>query len=215
MIGSVMEAMKGLCTTALLLIAAASELFAAELKSSHQASSEFERMKSLVGSWKGKADMGGGPMEFTVEYRLVSGGSVLEERIFAGTPKEMVTMYFDQNGKLSLTHYCMLGNRPGMLLKAADAKIEVAAAQKKRSDEMFNARVITAQEHETAALDYANALAAVVRARLWVWALPLAYWLVPGDGNGATWQLALALAVTAAILAVSALNIPPTRQARA
>jgi len=79
-------------------------------------------MKTLVGTWKGKADMGQGPMEFTVEYRLVAGGSALEERIFAGTPKEMLTMYYDQNGKLALTHYCMLGNRPGMLLESSDAK---------------------------------------------------------------------------------------------
>jgi HlyD family secretion protein len=50
-------------------------------------------------------------------------------------------------------------------VKAAEAKIDVSLAQKKRSDEMFAARVITAQEHETAALDYANAQAAVVRAR--------------------------------------------------
>lgn len=49
--------------------------------------------------------------------------------------------------------------------RAAEARLEVAAAQKKRSDEMFAQRVITAQEHETAALDYANAQAAVVRAR--------------------------------------------------
>ena len=49
--------------------------------------------------------------------------------------------------------------------RAAEARLEVSAAQKKRSDEMFSQRVITAQEHETAALDYANAQAAVVRAR--------------------------------------------------
>ena len=48
--------------------------------------------------------------------------------------------------------------------KAADARLQVAAAQKKRSDEMFQSKVITAQEHETAALDYANAEAAVIRA---------------------------------------------------
>src|SRR3974390_2940544 len=88
---------------------------------SQQASAEFARMKALVGTWRGKADMGQGMMEFTVEYRLVAGGSALEERIFAGTPKEMVTMYHDQHGKLCLTHYCMLGNRPGMLLKSSDA----------------------------------------------------------------------------------------------
>jgi HlyD family secretion protein len=50
-------------------------------------------------------------------------------------------------------------------LKAAEANLEVSAAQKRRADEMFNARVITAQEHETAALNYANANANVVRAR--------------------------------------------------
>ena len=49
--------------------------------------------------------------------------------------------------------------------RAAEARLQVSAAQKKRSDEMFGAKVITAQEHETAALDYANAQAAVIRAR--------------------------------------------------
>ena len=57
----------------------------------------------------------------TVHYRLLAGGSVLEERVFAGTPNEMVTMFYDQSGKLALTHYCMFGNRPGMLLKSSDA----------------------------------------------------------------------------------------------
>jgi len=79
-------------------------------------------MKSLTGTWTGKADMGQGPVEMTVEYRLVSGGSAIEERIFEGTPKEMITMYYDKNGKLALTHYCMLANQPGMLLKSSDAK---------------------------------------------------------------------------------------------
>ena len=88
----------------------------------YKGSPEFERMKSLVGTWKGTHDMGQGPMEVTVEYRLVAGGSTLEERFFAGTPMEMVTMYHDQRGKLALTHYCMLHNQPGMLLKSSDAK---------------------------------------------------------------------------------------------
>jgi HlyD family secretion protein len=50
-------------------------------------------------------------------------------------------------------------------VKAADAKLEVTNAQKRRSDEMFKARVITAQEHEASALDYANAIASLVRAK--------------------------------------------------
>jgi len=66
--------------------------------------------------------MGQGPIDMTVQYRLLAGGSVLEERVFSGTPNEMITMYFDQAGKLALTHYCMFGNRPGMLLKSSDDK---------------------------------------------------------------------------------------------
>ncbi|MGH7696499.1 MAG: efflux RND transporter periplasmic adaptor subunit, partial [Gemmatimonadaceae bacterium] len=50
-------------------------------------------------------------------------------------------------------------------LDAAEARLKVTEAQKKRSDELFQQRIITAQEHETSQLDYANAQAAVVRAR--------------------------------------------------
>jgi hypothetical protein len=85
-------------------------------------SAEFERMKSLVGTWKGKVDIGQGPTELVVQYRLLAGGSVLEERTFPGTPQEMVTMYYDQKGKLALTHYCVMGNRPAMVLKSSDEK---------------------------------------------------------------------------------------------
>ncbi|RYD72672.1 MAG: hypothetical protein EOP84_22760 [Verrucomicrobiaceae bacterium] len=66
--------------------------------------------------------MGGGPEELTVQYRLIAAGSVVEERCAQGTPNEMVTMYYDKEGKLALTHYCMLGNRPSMVLKTSDAK---------------------------------------------------------------------------------------------
>lgn len=49
--------------------------------------------------------------------------------------------------------------------RAAEARLQVSDAQKKRSDEMFKQRVITAQESESAALEYSNAQAAVIRAR--------------------------------------------------
>ena len=88
----------------------------------YKGSPEFERMKALVGTWKGTHDMGQGPIDITMHYRLLAGGSVLEERVFEGTPNEMITMYYDQGGKLALTHYCIMGNRPGMLLKSSDSK---------------------------------------------------------------------------------------------
>jgi hypothetical protein len=109
-----------MCAT--LLLATAMGLNAEEAGKPKPGSAEFERMKTLVGSWTGKTDMGQGPIDMTANYRLLAGGSVLEERVFSGTPHEMVTMYYDQNGRLAMTHYCMMGNRPGMLLKSSDAK---------------------------------------------------------------------------------------------
>jgi hypothetical protein len=103
------------------LLAAAVSLNAVEPGKAKQGSPEFERMKTLVGTWQGKVDMGQGLIDMTVQYRLLAKGSVLEERVFAGTPEEMVTMYYDRGSKLALTHYCVMGNQPGMLLKSADA----------------------------------------------------------------------------------------------
>ena len=112
------------CASFLAVLAAASLVRAADGPDhkSYKGSAEFEKMKSLVGTWKGKMDMSNGPTDMTVVYTLTSGGSAIEERISPGTPHEMVTMYHDKNGKLSLTHYCVLANRPGMLLKSADGK---------------------------------------------------------------------------------------------
>jgi len=86
------------------------------------ASAEFEGLKGLVGKWQGTVDIGKGPVDMTVQYRLLAGGTVLEERCFPGTQQEMVTMFYDKDGKLALTHYCLMGNRPGMTLKSADEK---------------------------------------------------------------------------------------------
>ncbi|MEA3208079.1 MAG: hypothetical protein QOE70_1136 [Chthoniobacter sp.] len=108
------------CATLLLTIAG--WLNAGEPGQPKAGSPEFERMKTLVGTWQGKTDIGQGPIDMTVQYRVLAAGSVVEERVFAGTPNEMVTMYYDKAGKLALTHYCMMGNRPAMALKASDDK---------------------------------------------------------------------------------------------
>jgi hypothetical protein len=107
---------------AILMVASSSWLTAGESVKPKQGSPEFERLKTLVGTWQGKTDMGQGPIDMTVQYRLLAAGNVLEERVFAGTPNEMVTMYYDQGGKLAMTHYCVMGNRPGMILKSSDDK---------------------------------------------------------------------------------------------
>jgi HlyD family secretion protein len=50
-------------------------------------------------------------------------------------------------------------------LDAAQAKSEVSLAQKKRADALFAQQIITAEEHESASLDYANARSQLVKAR--------------------------------------------------
>jgi hypothetical protein len=107
---------------ALMLVAGSFCVMAEEPKPAPvKGSAEFEKMKTLVGKWSGKVDMGQGPVEMVAEYRVIAGGSVIEERVFPGSPMEMVSMYYDKGGKLAMTHYCMLGNRPQMNLKSSDA----------------------------------------------------------------------------------------------
>ena len=79
-------------------------------------SRDFEKMKELVGVWEGKADMGKGMETIKATYELTSAGNAIVERLFAGQPHEMVTVYYDFKGKMSMTHYCSLGNQPHMEL---------------------------------------------------------------------------------------------------
>lgn len=75
---------------------------------------------SLEGKWTGShINHAGEEEQVNLEYRTVSGGTAVEERIFADTPKEMITVYHgDGNDKLLMTHYCMLGNQPRLQLGA-------------------------------------------------------------------------------------------------
>ena len=80
-------------------------------------SKDFEKMKELAGVWEGRSEMGGkGPETIKAIYELTSAGNAILERLFVGRPHEMVTVYYDYNGKLSMTHYCSLGNQPHMEL---------------------------------------------------------------------------------------------------
>ncbi|MCB0328995.1 MAG: hypothetical protein KDD70_05015 [Bdellovibrionales bacterium] len=77
-------------------------------------SAELKRIKALEGKWRTTTSMFGTENEevFT-EYKITAGGSAVLETIFPGTPQEMVSVYFDDDsGKLSMTHYCMMRNRP-------------------------------------------------------------------------------------------------------
>ncbi len=61
-------------------------------------------------------DMGEEKLDFTVLYQVIAGGSAILETSFPGTPKEMVSVYHENDGNVVMTHYCVLGNQPEMKL---------------------------------------------------------------------------------------------------
>ena len=100
----------------LLSIAFAQNSYSGETKPAAKAPPEFEAIKSLQGHWTAEVDMNGQKETVKAIYKPTSGGSAVESTIYAGSPKEMVSMYFLDGSKLMMTHYCMLGNQPRMKL---------------------------------------------------------------------------------------------------
>ena len=70
----------------------------------------WSKLKSLVGEWEGKGDMG----KVYLSYELIAGGTALVERERAEKMPAMLTVYHLDGERLLLTHYCMAGNQPRM-----------------------------------------------------------------------------------------------------
>lgn len=119
---------------ALLPLLANTAFASPEMPAPEMKSPGFKKMKELVGTWKGSGgDMGDGEVE--VDYSLTSGGTAVLETLFPGTPHEMQSVYFEENGKLFMTHYCTMGNHPTMELKKMDDKnMEFTLANKNHFD---------------------------------------------------------------------------------
>jgi hypothetical protein len=100
---------------------------------------DFEKMKELVGVWEGTADMGKGIEMLKVTYELTSAGNAILEKFAVGQPHEMVTVYYDSGGKLTMTHYCSLGNRPHMeLMKSGESAMEFVLSEKNHGLSVLN-----------------------------------------------------------------------------
>jgi hypothetical protein len=83
-------------------------LFSDSITPEKPAHAGFEKMKSLVGTWKGKTKDG---MDVTVTCRLVSAGQAVEEHLSVA---DMVTMFHADGDAVMLTHYCAGNNQPRM-----------------------------------------------------------------------------------------------------
>jgi hypothetical protein len=73
----------------------------------------FAKLKKLAGDWTHKEDKSG-KETVTLRYRVISGGSAVEEEMLPGSPGSMTSIYHLDNGSLVMTHYCSLGNQPRM-----------------------------------------------------------------------------------------------------
>jgi hypothetical protein len=77
----------------------------------------WKNLKSLEGEWQGASG------KATITYTVVSGGSVVMERMKMPVPEtDMVTLYHRDGTGLVATHYCSMGNQPRMRAPEADAK---------------------------------------------------------------------------------------------
>lgn len=109
-------------TIALILVAAIACL-AADHKAPAAASTlGFDKLKSLVGAWKGTysgADAAG--VQVTNTFKVVSAGSAVMLVSGEGTNDEMITMFHPAGADLMVTHYCSIQNQPRMkLLPSSD-----------------------------------------------------------------------------------------------
>ena len=96
-----------------------------------------------------------------VEVKSRSSGQVTEMPVETGTlvrPGDLIVQLDTRDVQNGF-------NQSRADLDAAEKKLQVSEIQKKRSDDLFAAKIITAQENETAQLDYANAASSIVRAR--------------------------------------------------
>jgi hypothetical protein len=87
-----------------LLVLIASTAFASN------ATTAFDKLKTLQGTWAGKMADG---HQVQVTNRMVSGGSAMMSEIKG--PENMITMIHLDRGRLLLTHYCSAGNQPRMV----------------------------------------------------------------------------------------------------
>lgn len=114
-----------------------------------EAAKRLDRIKALAGTWETADGDKDGKPDQTVVYRVTGAGSAVEETLFPGSPKEMVTMYTRDGSDLVLTHYCALGNQPRMKAAAGGdaSKTEFAFVSggnmKSRDEQHMDSLVLT------------------------------------------------------------------------
>jgi hypothetical protein len=84
----------------------------------------FAQLRELAGRWQGHA-AGSSATPVTFEFEVTANGRAVLERQFAGSPHEMVTMYYLAYDRLQATHYCALGNQPAFTLASRSTPSDI------------------------------------------------------------------------------------------
>ena len=90
-----------------------------------EAKKSFDVLKTLAGTWEGRLTTT--PPEPDVQGKLANvtlrvtsmGNAMLHELKMEGRPDDPITMFYLEDDRLLLTHYCDAGNRPRMTGKAS------------------------------------------------------------------------------------------------
>ncbi|MDQ6886707.1 MAG: efflux RND transporter periplasmic adaptor subunit [Gemmatimonadota bacterium] len=96
-----------------------------------------------------------------VEVKSKAGGQIVQMPVETGTQVKPGDLMVQVDTRDVKNQY----EQAAADVRAAEASVAVAESQKKRSDDLFSQRIITAQEHETTTLTSANAQAQLVRSR--------------------------------------------------
>ena len=109
--------MKGMLALSVMLALGAAQVLADMDKkpAAPKMPAEFDKLKALVGTWKGTAKKGDKTLVVKNTFELTSGGTALLEKIGEGE-NQMISVYCAENGRLAMTHYCTVGNQPKMSL---------------------------------------------------------------------------------------------------
>lgn len=100
----------------------------------------FETLKTLAGTWQGSittdSPAWATDKPIPLSIRLASHGNALVHELDTGGPE--ITVFYLEDGRLALIHYCDFGNRPHMVaLPSTDKKtVEFNLAEFSGSDQM-------------------------------------------------------------------------------
>lgn len=101
--------------TALTAVAAS---IAGESPAADAPNSEFEKLKQMAGNWEVSSPEGDSYGK--AHLAVTAAGTAVIETTFAGTSREMITVYTQNGKRLSATHYCSVGDHPHLLSAGSD-----------------------------------------------------------------------------------------------